>query len=98
MGRGGAHLPSLPNRDEHLSHGHSIFSLQPATISLLLSDDKRCGIRYILSCVDRYGTAASLQGRKVEEAQPPPLYDPVLGRIEAAVNDDPESLIVDGME
>ena len=30
--------------------------------------------------------------------QPPPLYDPVLGRIEAAVNDDLDNLIVDGME
>ena len=46
----------------------------------------------------RYGTAASLQGRKGKEAQHPPLYDPVLGRIEAAVNDDPENLIVDGIE
>ena len=35
--------------------------------------------------------------RKVEEAQPPPLYEPVLGQIEVGVNDDPENLIVHGM-
>ena len=45
-----------------------------------------------------YGTAALLQGRKGEEAQPPPLYDPVLGRIKVAVNDKPENLIVKVME
>ena len=39
-----------------------------------------------------------LQGRKGEEAQPPPIYDPVLVHIEAAVNDEPENLIVDGMD
>ena len=43
-------------------------------------------------------TAALLNVRKGGEAQPPPLYDPVLGRIEAAVNDDPDNLIVDGIE
>ena len=56
-----------------------LFSLQPATIGLLLSDDKGDGIWDKLSWGDRYGTAALLQGRKGEEAQPPPLYDPVLG-------------------
>ena len=39
-----------------------------------------------------------LQVRKGEEAQPPPPYDPVLGRIEAAMNYDQENLIVYGME
>ena len=74
-----------------------LFSLQPATIGLLLLDDKGYGIRDKLSWGGRYRTADSLQGRKGGEAQPLPLYDPVLGRIEAAVNDDPENLIVDGM-
>ena len=75
-----------------------LFYLQPAKIGLLLSDDKVDGIRYKISWVGRYGTAALLLGRKGEEAQYPPLYDPVLGRIEVAVNDDPDNLIVDGME
>ena len=75
-----------------------MFSLLTATIGLLLSDDKGDGISVKLSWEYRYGTEVLLQGRKVEEAQPPPLYDPVLGRSEAAVNDDPESLIVYGME
>ena len=48
--------------------------------------------------VEGIGTAAYLQGRKREEAQLPPLYDPVIGRIEVAVNYDPENLIVDGLE
>ena len=39
-----------------------------------------------------------VQGRKGEEAKPPPLYDPVLGRIKTAVNDNPGNLIVDGIE
>ena len=47
---------------------------------------------------DRYGTADSLQGRKGEEAQTPPLYEPLIGRIEAAVNYDQENLILDVME
>ena len=42
-------------------------------------------------------TVALLQVIKGEEAQPPPLYDPLLGRIEAAVNDEPKNLAVDGM-
>ena len=75
-----------------------LLSLHPVTIGFLLSDDKGDGIRDKLSCVGRYGTADSLHGRKGEEDQPQPLYDPVLGRIEAAVNDDPENLIVDGMK
>ena len=75
-----------------------LFSLHPETIGLLLWDDKVDGIRDKLSWGDRYGTAALLQDRKGEEAQPPPLYDPVIGRIEAAVNDEPYNLIVDGME
>ena len=74
------------------------FFLQPTTIVLLLSDDKGDGIRDKLSWGDRYGTAASLQVRKGEGSQPPSIYDPVIGRIEAAVNDDPENFIVDGME
>ena len=49
-----------------------IFYLHPATIGLLLSDDKGYGIQDKLSWGYRYGTAASLQGRKGEEAQPPP--------------------------
>ena len=65
---------------------------------MLLLDDKRYGIRDKLSWGERYGTADSTQGRKGEEAQPPTLYDPVLGRIEAAVNDDPDKLISYGME
>ena len=75
-----------------------LFTLQPTTIGLILSYDKGYGIWYKISWGDRYGTAALLQVRKGEEAQPPPLYDPVLGRNEVAVNDDPEDLIVDGME
>ena len=75
-----------------------LFTLQPAAIGLLLSDDKGDGIWDKLSWGDRYGTAASLQGRKGEGAQPPYIYDPVIGRIEEAVNDDPENFIVDGME
>ena len=74
-----------------------LFPLQLATIGLLLSYDKRDGIQDFFSWGDRYGTAYSLQGRKGKEAQPLPIYGPVLGRIEAAVNDDPENLIVDGM-
>ena len=66
-----------------------LFPLQPETIGLLLSDDKVDGIRDKLSWGYRYGTAASLQGRKWEDTQPPPIYDPLLGHIEAAVNDDP---------
>ena len=65
---------------------------------MILSYDKGYGIRDKLSWGGGYGTAASLQGRKGEKVQPPPLYDLVLGRIELAVNDDPENLIVDGME
>ena len=75
-----------------------LFYLHPDTVGLLLSDDKGDGIRDKLSWGDRYGTAASFQVRKGGEAQPPPLYDPFLGLIEAAVNDDPGNLIVDGME
>ena len=75
-----------------------LFYLQPATIGLLLPDDKGDGIGDKISWGDRYGTADSLQGRKGEEAQPPPLYDPVLVRIEAAVNDETENLIVYGTE
>ena len=75
-----------------------MFFLLTATIGLLLSDDKGDGIWVKLSWEYRYGTEVLLQGRKVEEAQPPPLYDPVLGRIEATVNDDPKNLIVDSME
>ena len=71
--------------------------LQPVIIGLLLSNDKVDGIWDKISWEDRYGTAASLQGSIGDEAQPPPLYDPVLVRIEAAVNDDPEKLIVDYM-
>ena len=75
-----------------------LFSLKPEKIGLLLWDDKVDGIWYKISWGDRYGTAASLQDRKGEEAQPTTLYEPVLGRIEAAVNYDPHNLIVDGME
>ena len=50
-----------------------LFSLQPATIGLLLSDDKVNGIRDKLSWEGKYGTADSLQGIKGGEAQPPPL-------------------------
>ena len=75
-----------------------LFSLQPEKNGLLLSDDKVDGIGVKLSWGERYGTAASLQDRKEEVAQPPHLYDPVLGRIEATVNDDPKNLIVDVME
>ena len=75
-----------------------LFPLQPATIGLLMSDDKGYGIRYTLSWGYRYGTADFLQGRKGEEDQPPSLYDPVLGRIEASVNYAPDKLIVDGMD
>ena len=39
-----------------------------------------------------------LQPATGEESQPPHLYDPVLGRIETEVNDEPESLIVYGMD
>ena len=67
-------------------------------IGLLLSDDKGDGIQDKISWGDRYGTSALLQGRKGEEAQNTPRYDPVIGQIEAAVNDDPENIIVDGME
>ena len=74
-----------------------LFPLQPATIGLLLLDDKVDGIRENISWGYRYGTVASLQGRKGEETQPPPLYEPFLGRIESAVNDDPENLVLDGM-
>ena len=73
-------------------------SLQPATIGLILSDDNGEVIQDKILWGDRYGTAASLQGRKGGETQPPPLYDPVLNRIETALNYDPENLIVDGME
>ena len=66
-----------------------LFSLQPATIGLLLSDDKGYGIQDKLSWGYRYGTAASLQGIKWEDTKPPPIFDPLLGQIEAAVNDDP---------
>ena len=45
-----------------------LFSLQPATIGLLLSDDKVDGIGENISWGNRYGTAASLQGRKGDEA------------------------------
>ena len=76
----------------------SLFSLQPATIGLLLADDKGDDIWDKLSWEVSYGTAALIQGIKGEETQPPPLYEPFLGRVEAAVNDDPENLIVDGME
>ena len=75
-----------------------LFSLQPTSMGLLLSYDKGYGIREFFSWGDRYGTAASLQGRKGEEAQPPHLYGPVLVRIEAAVNDDPWNLILDVKE
>ena len=75
-----------------------LFSLQPGTIALLLSDDKGYGIWEKISWGDRCGTADLLQGRKGWEDQPPPLYDPVLGRIEATVNDDQDNLIVDGIE
>ena len=75
-----------------------LFSLQPGTIALLLSDDKGYGIWEKNSWGDRCGTADLLQGRKGWEDQPPPLYDPVLGRIEATVNDDQDNLIVDGIE
>ena len=75
-----------------------LFYLQPETIGLILSDDKGDGIWDKVSWGDRYGTAALLQGIKGEETQPPPLYEPVLVRIEALVNDDPENLIEDGME
>ena len=51
-----------------------------------------------ISWGDRYGTAALLQGIKGGETQPPPLYEPVLVRIEEALNDDPENLVVDGIE
>ena len=67
-------------------------------MGLLLSYDKGYGIREFFSWGDRYGTSASLQGRKGEEAQPPPLHDPVLGRIKEAVNDDPDNFILDSME
>ena len=66
-----------------------LFTLQPAIIGLLLSDDKGDGIQEKLSLGDRYGTAAFLQVRKGEEAQPPPLYEPVLGQIEVEMNDYP---------
>ena len=36
--------------------------------------------------------------KKEEGGQPPPLYDRLLVRIEAAVSDDPQNLIVDDME
>ena len=75
-----------------------LFYLQTVIIGLLLSDDKGYGIWDKISCADRYGTADFLQGIKVEEAQLPPLYDPELGRIEAAVIYDSDKLIVDGME
>ena len=75
-----------------------LFPLQPAKIGLLMLDDKGDGIWDKLSWGDRYGIAALLQVRKGEEVQHPPLYDPVLGRIEVAVHDDPKDLIVDGME
>ena len=75
-----------------------LFPLQPTKIGLILSDDKGDGIRGKFSLGDRYGTAALIQGIKGEETQPPPLYDPLLGWIEAVVNDDPENLIVDCME
>ena len=75
-----------------------LFPLQPATIGLLLSYDKVDGIREKISSGDKYGTKALLQVRKGEGDQPPPLYEPVIGRIETAVNHDTENLIVDGME
>ena len=75
-----------------------LFYLQPATIGLIMSDYKGDGIQDKMSCGNRYGTSDSIQGRNADQAQLPHLYDPVIGRIEAAVNDDPENLIVDGME
>ena len=65
-----------------------LFSLQTATIVLLLLYYKGYGIQDKLSWGDSYGTAVLLQVIKGEEAQPPPLYDPVLVLIEAALNDD----------
>ena len=76
----------------------TLFYLQPATVGLLLSYYYGYGTWDKISWGDRYGTAALLQIRKRKDAQPPPLYDPLLGQIEAEVNDDPNNLIVDGME
>ena len=66
-----------------------LFLLQPVIIGLILLDDKGDGIQDKISWGGSYGTADSIQERKGEEAQPPPIYDPVLGRIEAAVHHDP---------
>ena len=66
-----------------------LFPLQPEKIGLLLSNDKGDSIWDQLSWRYRYGTEDFIQGRKAEEAQPPPIYDPMLGQIEAAVNDEP---------
>ena len=66
-----------------------LFSIQPETIGLLLSDDKVDGIRGKISWGNSYGTSTLLQDIKGEENQPPPIYEPLLDRIEAAVHDDP---------
>ena len=99
MGSGGAHTHATV-RILMITYTMYIplLSLQPETIGLLLSDDKWESIQDKLSWGDRYGTSSLIQGKKGEKAQPPPLYDPVLGRIEAVVNDDPENLILYGME
>jgi len=67
-----------------------LWSLQPATANLDEDVGAQCW-------GEREGTALSLQHPTAASASPP-LYDPVMGAIEDAVNADLESLVVDNVE
>jgi hypothetical protein len=73
-----------------------LWSLQPATADL---DDRGGGAA---SWGERRGTAASLQDPSGDardpSSSPPPLFDPIMGSLEDAVNADLSGLVVDGVE